>query len=57
MPPKYYFQIHITTPLNPYANHFIGTWALIQSIDILIDPTNPMDYVKIKLLQDKCPSG
>jgi hypothetical protein len=40
---------------SPYGILFIGTWVLIQLIDISINLTNPMNNIEIVLLKDKCP--
>ncbi len=57
MPSWYCFQIHITTPMTPNGILLIGTWVSTQPINIPINPTKPMNNIKVIFLQDKCPLG
>jgi hypothetical protein len=50
MSSRYHLQIHITMPTNPSGILLIGTWVLIQPIGISINPTMPMNYIKVILL-------
>jgi hypothetical protein len=50
MPSWYHLQIDVTMPLNRYGILLIITSIPTQPIGILINPTNPVNNIKIIFL-------
>jgi hypothetical protein len=50
-------MIIIVVGIDMHGILFIRPWVPTQPINIPINLTSPMDYIKVIFMQDKCPLG